>query len=145
MKLYEGLDQFVVTFERARNVGIYLLLRGREVVYVGQSTNMMARIGAHLAEQKKAFDGYVLLPCEPQNLTTREVEMIIMYLPEYNLTIPANQAYISILQVKELSGIGLREIKKMFREAGIVPVGTLNNPIYEAQKVRSLFQNWGAK
>lgn len=64
--------------------GIYFLCNDLEVLYVGQSTNIYARIGQHIADDKKEFDKafFILVPSDRLN----DIEgALIKYLqPIYN-------------------------------------------------------------
>jgi hypothetical protein len=145
MKLSESLAGSVVVLQRAENVGIYFLLRGGHVVYIGQSKNLLFRIGAHIAEAGKDFDAYAVLPCEPSELDKLEIENIVRYAPEYNRTLPTTSGHISITKIRELSGVRILHIRKALRAAGIRPSLELNNALYSVEQVRPLFQTWGGK
>lgn len=49
--------------------GVYFLIRGGEVVYVGQSVNVHARISQH---KDKKFDRYAFVPCDADSLDVLE-------------------------------------------------------------------------
>ncbi len=78
--------------------GVYALLYGGQVVYVGKaSKNMMTRIEAHrsLASRKQypgwlpikavRFDEVYVLPCRIEDLDRIERGMIDLYRPRYNI------------------------------------------------------------
>jgi hypothetical protein len=63
--------------------GVYFLLQGKRVVYVGQSKRVSHRIAEHL--KTKRFDRVVCLPLAPEDLLKAEAFYIAMYAPIYNL------------------------------------------------------------
>lgn len=50
--------------------GVYFLLSGERVVYVGQSVAVFKRVLEHMAT--KRFDGFAYVPCDPENLNVLE-------------------------------------------------------------------------
>jgi hypothetical protein len=63
---------------------IYFLIRGEQVVYVGQSVNVHARLGSHFRDDRMMFDRFVIMPC-PENLLTPVENYYIGFLnPELN-------------------------------------------------------------
>ena len=60
--------------------GVYILMQGDEVVYVGQSVNPSARLGKHT--QDKIFDKAYLIPTN--NLLETEAIYINKFKPKYN-------------------------------------------------------------
>lgn len=63
--------------------GIYFLIKGDAVVYVGQSKNVHRRISDHLAN--KAFDRINVIECPTEDLTKLEMEYIRKLKPILNL------------------------------------------------------------
>ncbi len=63
--------------------GVYFLIDMGEIVYVGKSVNVVARIAAGHAD--KVFDAIVFLPCPRENLTDTEIYWILKLRPKYNL------------------------------------------------------------
>lgn len=61
--------------------GVYFLLEGDEVVYVGQSTNVYTRIGQH---RDKRFDRYAFVPCAVDALDKLESLYIHFLRPRLN-------------------------------------------------------------
>lgn len=61
--------------------GVYFLLFGDEVVYVGQAVNVYARIGQHSG---KRFDRYAFVPCDTHNLDALESLYIHLLSPKLN-------------------------------------------------------------
>jgi hypothetical protein len=66
--------------------GVYFLIRGAKVVYVGQSVNVGARLSAHRADADKLFDYGVFLPLPESDLLRVEKAFIRLLRPEYNRT-----------------------------------------------------------
>lgn len=78
--------------------GIYFLINEKEIVYVGQSTNIGNRIFSHKNGKKskkqpcKKFTHYTFLELDSDYDEFCRVEghYIIKYRPKYNITIPKN-------------------------------------------------------
>jgi hypothetical protein len=64
-------------------VGIYFLFRKGELVYVGQSTDIMQRIQQHRTD--KVFDSFAYKQCDRRSLNEIEANTIAYYKPEYNI------------------------------------------------------------
>jgi hypothetical protein len=64
--------------------GIYFLMQGESVVYVGQSVDIGARIRSHENEAVKRFDKVFYLPCSEEALDSKENFFIGLYKPRYN-------------------------------------------------------------
>lgn len=62
--------------------GVYFLMDGEEVIYIGKSLNPFARIGAHVLE--KDFDGVFVLPVDEKDLTDYEGALIVYFKPRLN-------------------------------------------------------------
>lgn len=69
-------------------VGVYFLLSGDVVVYVGQSTNIHARVQKHRGERKKKFDRFAFIRCEYHELNVLESIYIHALRPMYNRSYP---------------------------------------------------------
>jgi hypothetical protein len=61
---------------------VYLLYRGKSIVYIGQSRNFYSRIQNH--KKTKDFTHFRCLRCHPQRLDYWEGKLIFEYKPEYN-------------------------------------------------------------
>jgi hypothetical protein len=61
--------------------GVYFLIDGDRVVYVGQSVNVYARIASH---HNKGFDRFAFIPCEREMLNTLESLYIHVLRPPLN-------------------------------------------------------------
>lgn len=64
--------------------GIYFLIKDRQIVYVGQSKNMLARLGNHAANGVD-FDSYTTVDCDEEFLDEAESMFIRKMTPKYNL------------------------------------------------------------
>ncbi len=63
---------------------VYFLCRDGIVVYVGRTTNIAHRIGAHIRQGEKKFDEVFTLPIKPERLGIVERHYINLFKPEYN-------------------------------------------------------------
>lgn len=68
--------------------GVYFLLRKERIVYVGQSTNVYARLGCHASTGGKEFDAQHVIECELGELNWLEALYIVKFRPEYNRDVP---------------------------------------------------------
>jgi hypothetical protein len=65
-------------------IGVYFLIQDSEIVYVGQSTNVMTRLLQH---KNKEWNGWFCVECDMEELTCLEDHYILKFLPKYNKTI----------------------------------------------------------
>ena len=82
------------TYKFPKGNCVYLLYKGREVVYVGSSANSKSRIQTHFHSDKD-FDGFDVIPV-PHDSSMYEAESILMvkYNPKYNNDLPNGGIYI---------------------------------------------------
>lgn len=78
--------------------GVYFLLQGSEVVYVGQSVSVYARIAQH---EHKRFDRYAFVPCAKEMLDQMESLYIHLLRPRLN-GVFANGIVIAPLSISSL-------------------------------------------
>lgn len=65
--------------------GVYLLYDHDELVYVGQSKNILARVGAHASGTEKHFTHFAILkPKDPEDRFAIESFLIKTLQPKYN-------------------------------------------------------------
>lgn len=64
--------------------GVYFLYDGDELVYIGQTDNLMRRIGEHIKEGVKRFDSFELY--ETPDRIRLEARLIGLLKPKYNMT-----------------------------------------------------------
>ena len=62
--------------------GVYFLIKGIEIVYVGQSVNVHSRVATHFAD--KDFDSFCYIECLPKHLDVLESLYIHIYQPRLN-------------------------------------------------------------
>lgn len=67
-----------------RVTGIYFLLNGRDVVYVGQSVDVGGRVLAHRRDPSKVFDRACYVPAKADELDSLEQAFIAMLRPALN-------------------------------------------------------------
>lgn len=85
--------------------GVYFLIKGDEIVYIGQSVNIFARMSGH---GNKDYDGITFVPCDKSELDILESLYILAYQPKLNgRTGNKNQGRIS-------APFGLQDIIKYF-------------------------------
>jgi hypothetical protein len=63
---------------------VYFLISGDEVVYVGQTCNLLTRIGNHQSTYAGKFDSFAFLPVARENLLAEEKKWIILLNPRLN-------------------------------------------------------------
>lgn len=61
--------------------GIYFLIKGDEIVYIGQSVNIFARMNGHA---NKDYDAITFVPCDKSELDILESLYILAYQPKLN-------------------------------------------------------------
>ena len=74
-----------------RIAGIYLLYYEREIVYVGQSVNLITRIRSHADEGRKNFDAVGIIRVPLEYLDDVETAFIRVFEPRYNRTLSITQ------------------------------------------------------
>ena len=65
-------------------VGVYFLMLDHEIVYVGQTTDVFARLHRHQRDKSKAFNSFSFIQCKPEDLDELEAKYIDAFLPVYN-------------------------------------------------------------
>lgn len=107
-------------------IGVYLLKKDGEVIYVGQSMDVMTRIKSH--KNKKDFDSYEIINCSTAILDATEEACILLYDTKQNkrraeiktgYKCPTKSVQISlsvrpvcadlVKRAAELEGVALRE------------------------------------
>jgi predicted GIY-YIG superfamily endonuclease len=74
---------------KVRGSWIYALIDGNEIVYIGQSTNLIMRLGSHISQREKKFDRWAIVEdlgdyCSDNELNKMEKRYIRKYTPKYN-------------------------------------------------------------
>ncbi|QJR79660.1 hypothetical protein CA267_002020 [Alteromonas pelagimontana] len=94
--------------------GVYFLLQDDEVVYVGQGTSVLTRIGNHIADPEKEFNGYCFIECEPESMNLLESVYIHLFAPKHNGRIGRNmdriRAPLSMSAINEAFGITVDKV-----------------------------------
>jgi hypothetical protein len=72
---------------RSELCGVYFLILGGEVVYIGQSKNVYRRIGRHCDDEKVEFDSFNVLPCHESRLDELESAYISALMPLFNMSL----------------------------------------------------------
>lgn len=96
--------EFTETISAEKIRGCYLLWENGLVVYVGQSSNIWARVGVHLTNPLKNFDGFSYCRVTG-DLNNAEAELIVRYMPRMNSGLPNNSIYASSNQIKKMFSI----------------------------------------
>ncbi len=99
--------------------GIYFLINGKEIVYVGQSLDIHSRITQHNKDILKTFDSFSILECPAEYLSILEAHYIFKFHPFLNSTLPTNHAYKSFNQVKKLFNVSAPALKLWMKFKGI--------------------------
>lgn len=89
--------------------GVYFLIQGDEIVYVGQSTNVHARVACHGAPSmwpgaKKDFDAWAYIACGRDSMDWLESIYIHALQPHYNGHIYGGEKHAPIKLAKLLEG-----------------------------------------
>jgi len=103
-----------------RICGVYFLIEGRDVVYVGQSADVVRRVNEHLDRGRKKFDSAMYLPCSLGELDELEEHFIKALKPRYNNTRPRMETAAYVRHILQASGpLTLEEIVRMAPEHGV--------------------------
>jgi hypothetical protein len=68
--------------------GIYFLLDGEKIVYVGQSISLLSRVAKHWQEGAKPFNRVFFIECAQAELSHLEALYIDKFKPQYNASKP---------------------------------------------------------
>lgn len=71
--------------------GIYFLLNRGEIVYVGQTTNILRRLIRHNQERTKVYDAVSFLACRPDELDDLELVYVEALVPRHNFTLSSRR------------------------------------------------------
>lgn len=66
--------------------GIYFLIKDKEVIYVGQSTDVFHRMARHRRDNRE-FDSFAYIQCEKDQLDDLEAKYIAAFVPPLNLSL----------------------------------------------------------
>ncbi len=99
--------------------GLYFLIKGTTIVYVGQSTDIYARIAQHSQDVLKEFDSFSVLECPTEHLASPEAHYIYKFRPPLNSSLPRNQRYKSFLQIQKKLRVPARVLKLWMKHKDI--------------------------
>jgi len=99
--------------------GLYFLIKGTTIVYVGQSTDIYARIAQHNRDTLKEFDSFSILECPTEYVTPLEAHYIYKLHPPLNSSLPSNERYKSFLQIQKVLGVPARVLRLWMKHKGI--------------------------
>ena len=69
-------------------VGVYFLIKDEQIVYVGQSVDVLRRISRH-RDNDILFDSFTIVFCEKGEMDGLEAKYIDAFLPKYNRATPS--------------------------------------------------------
>lgn len=104
-KVDVAIEQAIPVPDQPKVGGIYLLLDGDEVVYVGQSNNIHWRAVQHRHQSSKQFDRYAYIMCAETDVNTIEAYLILHFAPRYNKKLPQNPLWGSLHVVAHELGL----------------------------------------
>jgi len=64
--------------------GVYFLISGDDIVYVGRSKSIHRRIREHVSDKTKEFDSFCIMECEYYESRRLEIVYIGKFNPRYN-------------------------------------------------------------
>lgn len=70
----------------AGHCGIYFLIAGNDVIYVGKSIDVFNRIARHKRDGRQ-FEAFAFLPCSADKLDETESSYILAFMPWLNLAL----------------------------------------------------------
>jgi hypothetical protein len=112
--------QFTQMVSIKKTRGVYLLWKNGTVVYVGQSENILQRVGVHLANPNKDFDGFSYAVVENGDLNIVEADLIVRYNPPLNNGLPRNKKYVTRGGAKRYFGMNGWELRRTLKN--VAPV-----------------------
>lgn len=95
--------------------GVYFLFNALEVVYIGQSRNVLSRIGTHMAEGIKQFDTFTIIRVDPEHRIMRERQLIRTFKPYYNNISYREQGFMPAKEVAEILGVTEYHIRHLIK------------------------------
>lgn len=111
--------------------GIYFLVSENEIVYVGQSTNILDRIGVHLREKRIIFEKACWIEVQKQYLNSVEQLLIKKFNPKFNRAHKRNEKLEAKLEQSMMALRGkIEEAKKglfALHAQGLISDETYNN------------------
>lgn len=87
-----GLFERCTIVNTARGItpisGIYFLVHNAEIVYIGQSRDVLLRLSTHVREDKKIFTSFAVVEAPPEKLDDLEAKYIAKFAPILNIQRP---------------------------------------------------------
>lgn len=77
------LDVLTDAIASPKCAGIYFLIKESKIVYIGQSINLLSRLGSHT--KRIDFDKYTFVKCAKEHLNDVESALISRFNPEHNI------------------------------------------------------------
>lgn len=102
---------------------IYFLIHNEEVIYVGQTTQLMTRIAYHTT--CKTFDSINYFKVEEEDANLIEAIMIVKFDPPLNNAMPGQELYVSYEQLKKMYGLSKKQIQKLIGKDFVCAAGKL--------------------
>lgn len=106
--------------ELAAVIGIYFLWRKDKIVYIGQSTNIHARIAQHRKEGRKTFDKITYVECAKEELGETERRFIKKHKPFYNVS-QNEETQLKPSEIKVAASFDLFRLSKSKRIVDLCP------------------------
>lgn len=82
---YSPAEIVAASMQLADQVGIYFLMQCGQVIYVGQTKRLLARLEQHRKDGRK-FDAFSFIPCAASRLNELERTYVEMLMPPENKT-----------------------------------------------------------
>ena len=120
-------SKVIEKFKRKRAVGVYCLINKGEVIYVGSSENLSARIYSHTLGDKE-FDSVEVHPCSRKDKASLEAALIVDYKPTNNSSLPYSDKYITL---NKCVSTNRAELQQLVKE---LPVLFMNERIWYVEK-----------
>lgn len=98
---------------------LYALYDKDKLVYIGQTTDIKARLKVHTIEGKKQFDSYSVLPVPIVLLSGLEAFLVLTHNPEYNAAVPSSDLILKFDDLRKRSNPSNGEFSKFIEELGI--------------------------
>ena len=136
-----GTDVCSADFIRAnaraleKSPGIYFLLKGKEIVYIGQSVDPDSRVPTHQnGEYAKDFDSYFIYRCQKSELDALVFLFILHYQPRLNSRPSSKQKLLDSVGTvrKKLKALGqsIYPFKRWRKQGLIRPIGEFDSTTY---------------
>lgn len=103
MKFLEEESEIIrgsTSLENPCTCGVYFLIDGEEIVYVGKSTACESRVNVHIKDPNKKFDRYKIIPLDEPLISEAEALYILKFTPKYNRKLYPIKSYL-VTQLKD--------------------------------------------